>query len=394
MRIATGVVVCSMVLALSGCVTTGQNAGATAADPPSAVQRPVSATQGKNNRPIARSGPVWEFQPATREMPAVSYTFNGRTYTLDDYMARRNITSLVVVKDGQLLLERYGAGHAAQDRFLSYSVSKSITSLMIGLALDKGYIRSLDDTVDTYAPVLRDSAYAKVTLRNLLHMASGVQWRETYSGTDDVADLWNGLFGIGNAGLPSAVLTRRRAQEAPQGSRFKYATGDTQVLCYVLAGALDRPIAQATQEWLWAPLGAESAAAWLVGTDGVEYCGGGFIARARDFARLGVLVAQGGQRAGQQILPRDYVLQATDPRRQPRGFGIDEAGPGFGYGYQFWLGSLGAAMIGIYGQYVGVYTPQQLVIVQTANWPKSTDPAWVRERSAVTAAIARAFAGG
>lgn len=391
---------CGLALALAGCAAPGPAgpAGAGAQPGGSSPQAPVKAAgpstagSAQANRMVERAGTVWEFRTGGAVMPAVSYQFDGRTYSLDDYLSRRDITSLIVVKDGQIVLERYPGSHKAEERFLTYSVAKSITGLLVGAALERGVIRSLDDTADTYAPELKGSAYGRTTVRNLLQMASGVQWYEVYSGNDDVAALWNNLFGVGGASNPTGVLTRSRKQEAPQGTRFKYSTGDSQALCHVLRGASGKTISELTQEWLWQGLGAEDSAFWLVGSDGLEYCAGGFNARARDYARLARLVSDAGARDGVQVLPRDYVLQATEGSRQRKGFGIGEAGPGFGYGYQFWLGSLGSAMIGVHGQYVGIYRPQNLLIVQTANWPRASDAGWTRERSAFTAAIAKAFA--
>lgn len=343
---------------------------------------------------VARGGAVWEIKPGA-PAPDITYDFNGQRHTLEDYLQRQRVTSLVIVKDGELRLERYQYGRTAQHRFISFSMAKSMTSLLVGIALEQGLIKSLDDTAETYAPELKGSAYGATTVRHLLLMGSGVRWQEDYSGRDDVSDLWNALFRQHRGGNPTAVLTARRPQDWPPGTRFRYSTGETQVLCHVLHGATRRDVSELTQEWLWKPLGAEAAAAWLVGWQGIEYCGGGFNATARDYARVGMLLARDGERDGRQIVPRDYLLQATESVRLPAGFRVNEAGPGFGYGYQFWLGggaTRGFALIGVYGQQITVIPDQGLVIVHTAAWTQSSPEAARRERSAFVNGVIRAFA--
>jgi len=345
------------------------------------------------SRPVAREGPVWPLA-AGEPPPEIRYSFEGQTFTLEDYLQRRRVTSLLIVKDGALRLERYQYERTPQQRFISFSMAKSITSLLVGMALERGLIRSLDDTAQTYAPELQGSAYGAATLRHLLLMGSGVRWTEDYGGRDDVADLWGALFRVHRGGDPTAVLTARRPQDAPPGSRFKYSSGETQVLCHVLHGATRRSVAEITQEWLWKPLGAEADASWLVGWQGIEYCAGGFNATARDYARLGMLLANEGARGGQAVVPRDYLRQATDNALVPAGFRVNEAGPGFGYGYQFWLGGgrvRSYALIGVYGQSITVVPAHGLVIVHTAVWPLSSDEASRRERSAFLNGVLQAF---
>lgn len=345
------------------------------------------------SKPVARDGAVWEIKPGA-PLPDIRYEFEGQTLSLEDYLQRRRVTSLLIVKDGELRFERYQYRRSAQQRFISFSMSKSITSLLVGIALDQGLIKSLEDTAETYAPELKGSAYGAATLRNLLLMGSGVRWQEDYGGRDDVSDLWGALFRVHRSGNPTSVLTSRRPQDSPPGTRFKYSSGETQVLCHVLHGATQRNVSDLTQEWLWKPLGAEAPASWLVGWQGIEYCAGGFNATARDYARLGMLLARDGERDGRSIVSKDYLLNATDSARLPPGFRINEAGPGFGYGYQFWLGSGAArafALVGVYGQQILVVPALGLVIVHIGAWQQSSHEASRRERSAFTNAVINAF---
>ncbi|MCW5654745.1 serine hydrolase domain-containing protein [Hydrogenophaga sp.] len=343
------------------------------------------------SRPSLRGGPVWVLEEG-KPLPPVSYNFRGTTLPLDAYFDRRRVTSLLVLHKGQIRLERYQYGRNADHRFASFSMAKSVTALLVGIALERGLIKSVDDKAEVYAPELAGSAYGDSTIAHLLQMASGVRWNEDYSGRDDVSDLWGALFRVHAGGNPTQVLTRRRPMDAEPGTRFKYGTGETQVLCHVLKGATKRNAADLTTEWLWQPLGAQADAAWLVGWQDIEYCGGGFNATTRDYARLGRLLALGGRRDGQQIVPEAFLQRATDHTRQPPGFRLNEPGPRFGYGWQYWLVQDGFLMQGVYGQMVAVFPAQDLVVVHTAVWPRSSDPDARAERDTMVRALVTTLA--
>lgn len=337
---------------------------------------------------VTRGGDVWPL--GSGAMPAVQYTYKGNNYSLEDYLNRQRVTSLLVMKEGKILFERYQYDRKPEHRFISWSMAKSITALLVGIAQEKGLIQSLDDKAEVYAPELKGSAYGAISIRHLLHMGSGVRWDEAYVGRTDANDLWSAMFRVYRGGDPTEVLTRRRPVDAPAGQKFKYASGETQVLCHVLKGATKKTVANITEEWLWKPLGAQADAAWLVGWQGLEYCAGGFNATTRDYARLGHLLAQNGARDGKQIIPKEFLFDATDHARQPPGFGMDQAGPRFGYGYQFWLGAAGGksfAMIGVHGQSLWVVPGTQVVIVQTAAWANASDSEASAERSAAMNAV-------
>jgi CubicO group peptidase (beta-lactamase class C family) len=339
------------------------------------------------SRRVGRADSAWEL--AADAMPKIEYTFEGKSYSIADYFDRHRVTSFLVVKDGRLLLERYQYGRNEQHRFASQSVSKSITSLLVGIALERGFIKSLDDTAATYAPDFAGSPYGDTTIRNLLRMSSGVAWVEDYSGNDDSGRLWNAMFAP-EGGDVVRLLTADRTREAPAGTRFKYSGAETTVLCQVLRGATKRDIASITEEWLWKPMGAEADATWLIGKTGTEFCAGGFNATSRDYARLGRLLANDGSRDGNQIIPKAYLYEATDHAVQPAGFRLNDVAPGIGYGYQFWLGGRGGrnfALMGIYGQWIFVAPSTGLTIVQTGVWSKPFDKSAFSERQAVMSAI-------
>jgi CubicO group peptidase (beta-lactamase class C family) len=165
-------------------------------------------------------------------------------------------------------------------------------------------------------------------------------------------------------------LNTKTIREVEQGTRFKYATIETDILGRVLSRATGKTVSAMTEDWLWKPMGAESEARWLVAnTDWGEATGGGFNATLRDYGRLGILLSNDGVRDGVQIIPREFLLDATDPARQPSAFRPRTATPSLGYGYQTWILPLKErtfALQGIHGQHIVVQPKSGIVMVQTS----------------------------
>jgi CubicO group peptidase (beta-lactamase class C family) len=167
----------------------------------------------------------------------------------------------------------------------------------------------------------------------------------------------------------------------------------------VLAGASGRSVADLTSEWIWQPLGAEQDAFWVLSRDGQERTSGYFNATLRDWGRLGWMMAQDGRVAGRQVVPRDYVLAATDPQQQPEAFRPRKATPYFGYGFQFWLFPMRDRTFGfqgVHGQSVFVQPSTGIVMVQTAVYEAASgrqDPAPYLERNAFWLGVLESLGG-
>ena len=304
--------------------------------------------------------------PRAATVPALRYDHLGQPWSVDDFLARQRVTGLLVVKDGEVLVERFQYDRTAADRFLSNSMSKSITSLAVGLALQDGKIASLDDRASRYVTELAGHGYGDATIRQLLRMSSGVRFEENYSGQDDLARF--GMIWWTGGGLVKA-LQAFDEHDAKPGERFHYASTETAVLGLVVMRATGTSLSRYVEQRLWKPMGAEADAKWNVDLEREEMAAGNFNAVLRDYGRLGVLLANDGQRDGKQILPRDYLLEATDWHRQPDSLAPGRATPLFGYGYQFWIlpgERRSFALIGIYGQAIYVDPELKLVMVQTA----------------------------
>ncbi len=289
--------------------------------------------------------------------------------TIDDYLVRQRIMGLMIIKDGVVQVERYQYDRTPAHRFVSHSMAKSITAIGIALAVSEGKISSLDDAAERYALKLAGSLYGQTSIRNLLRMASGAKFEENYDGQDDLA-----RFGIANAkdGIEAAahVVTERAAQA---GTKFNYASSETAILGAVLRGATGMSVSDYLTPRLWQAMGAETSALWRAERTGLEVASGNLNVTLHDYARLGILLANDGVRPDdpgkKQIIPREFLLEATDWRRVPEAFRPRNATPYYGYGYQFWLfpgDKRRFALLGVYGQMIFVDPGLSLVMVQTA----------------------------
>ena len=270
-------------------------------------------------------------------------------------------------------LERYALGATAETRWMSMSIAKSITSTLIGIALQEGRIASLDDPVTRYVPSLTGSAYDGVAIKHVLMMASGVRWNETY--TDPQSDRRRLLDAqiAQTQGAALAVMTTLPRAATP-GSVFNYSTGETLVAGEVLRGAVGMSLSSYLSEKIWRPVGMESDATWwLDSPDGHEIAGSGISATLRDYARFGQFFLSGGVVGGRRILPDGWLTEAGSPRLLSSGQTVQ-------YGYMWWPVDAQAGSVnqnafsaeGIFGQSIYINPREQVVIAQLAAQTKPT----------------------
>ena len=326
--------------------------------------RTVRAGQALRALPRSDAAPDWPF--------------------IQRYLDSHPATGLLVIKDGKVLVERYQYGRQPEHRFTSFSMAKTVVAMAIGVAVSEGKIASVDDPVERYEPALAATAWKGVAIRHVLNMSSGVRFDETYDKPNtDIAALSRTWARQGGGLL--AALGRFQDRDAAAGDRFKYISADTQVLAQVLTRAVGRPLADYVSDKLWQPLGAEADAVWITDPQGMEaaYCC--MSARLRDWGRLGLLLAERGQRDGQSVIPAEWVDAATTVRLRDGHLQPWRATPYFGYGFQTWVfpDRLGFALLGVRGQSVFVHPRLKLVLVQTAVWPRSSDLALSRQRDAL-----------
>ena len=291
-------------------------------------------------------------------------------YSVGEYLSRNPVTGLLIAKDDQILFEHYQYGRTDRDRFASQSMAKSITAMLVGIALGQGAIKSVDDLAETYVPGFNGSEYGRTPIRDLLHMSSGVEFGETKDGQRDLNRLWiDMVLGLGptKGTINSIVQFNRRI--APPGTKYFYASIEADVLGVVLHYAVNQSASEYLQAKLWEPIGAEADATWVVDAQGFEVAHGFFNAVLRDYARLGRLLAHDGVWEGRQIIPAQYMIDATTTRPSDAYLAPGKALPAFGHGYLLWL-LPGArrqfALLGANGQSICIDPSSKLILVQTA----------------------------
>jgi CubicO group peptidase (beta-lactamase class C family) len=326
-------------------------------------------------REVRRAATPSRLDRASAE-PPLRYRFGANVYTLDDYLARNPIAGLLVARGDTILIERYQYARNDRHRFTSFSMAKTVTAMLIGVAIADGHIRSVDDLAAAYVPALADTEYGRTSLRHLLQMSSGVRFSETYSGRDDSARLVVETFVQEGAGGEEAVKPYNE-RGWPSGTIFSYASVETQVLGLVLRAAVGRPVAEYLQEKIWEPMGAEADATWLIDRAGQEATFCCLNAVLRDYARLGLLLAHDGSWRGRQLIPAAWLNDATRVRDDQPHLRPGTVRRYLGYGYQVWILSGERRMfvlLGVHGQAIFVDPSSRLVMVQTAVFKRAGDP--------------------
>ena len=283
------------------------------------------------------------------------------------HMRRQHNAGLIILHRGRVRYEAYDDDYGPDGRWTSFSVAKSITATLVGVALRDGAFGSVDDGIALYLPGLAGSAYADVTLRQLLTMASGVGWNEAYDDPNaDVARFW------GQTPQPDidnvSAFMRKQPRVAPAGTVWNYNTGETNLLGAAIASATGQTLAAYLSAKIWQPCGMERDAAWIVAADGREVGGCCVSASLPDFARFGQFIADGGVIDGAPVLRDGWLAEATTKC-------VDINEPGCGYGYLWWTnddGSFDAR--GIFGQGIFIDRVAQLVIASSGNWPNAVEP--------------------
>ena len=304
----------------------------------------------------------------------IAYRVDGQSFGVDDFINRNHVVGLIALKDGVVHLERYAAGNTEHSLWVSFSVAKSVVSMLLGAAIADGYIESVDEEVSTYLPRLQGSAYDDVTIRNLLQMASGVAWNEDYA--DPASDVNT---------MPSRLVDLYRVLGAKEriakpGEQFNYNTAETNLVGALVRSAIGNNLATYLAHKIWIPFGMQASANWMThGPGGGELGGCCINATLRDYARLGLFALADGVLAdGSRVLPVGWMRESIKPSA------------GFpGYGYLWWLSPNGAySAVGIFGQGIYVDPARQVVIATHSAWPTAIGDEFYQHRQAFFAALA------
>lgn len=309
-------------------------------------------------------------------LAGLSYSVDGKTYTIEDFINLKSAVGIVVLKDGKLVYEDYTEGNDLSTRWISFSVTKSVSSLLIGGAIKDGYIASINDQVVDYLPQLKGSAYEGVSIKNVLNMNSGVKWNEDYSDPKSDVSIAGGANGIV---LINYVKALPRAHKP--GTVFNYNTAESNLIGELLRSAIGNNASSYLQDKIWQPYGMESDALWLLDRpNGVETGGCCLLATLRDFSRIGQFALEQLSSPKNSPLATNWMKQSVSPSLTYPG-----------YGYQWWLSTDSSKFQarGIFGQFIDVYPELGLVIAKHGNTPNATGPSEFRKHaSALDKAIA------
>jgi len=302
------------------------------------------------------------------DLSEVSIRYEDTILSTDEYFEKQSVAGLLVIKDGKIAYERYGLGNTENSRWVSYSVAKSVVSMLIGAAIRDGYIQSVDERVTEYLPKLRGSSYDQSTIRNVLQMSSGVSWNEDYA--DPKSDVNSATWDT----LGLYEYLRHMPRESQPGDLFNYNTAETNLVGTLLRGAIGNNLATYLTEKIWRPFGMESDAYWtLTEPGGGEFGGCCISATLRDYGRIGLFAMNGGNLAdGTPVLTDDWMTDSTAPSK-----GYD------GYGYFWWLsGDDVFRGVGIFGQGIYINAKEKVVVaIHSARPDASKDSDWALQNA-------------
>lgn len=313
--------------------------------------------------------------------------FGDEKLSFQEALIRTYTNAILVLQDGEIVFEQYLNAGNASDRYVGWSISKSLTSVLFGMARDRGFFTDLKEPIESVLPELVGTPFEGATFEDLLRMRAGTSYRERRAeGLSDLALLSNQST-ITNRMNFTNFSTLELQRESPPGTRFNYSTLTTGILAQAIERKTGHSLPVLTEHWLWKPAGMEHDAYWIMdldGPNGVALAGGGFNASVRDFGRLGLLMLNGGV-ASRRLLSREWVEQSTAQ------IGDEPAIPNTDrrYGYHWWRseGSAVFEAIGIYGQFISIDPKTRSVIVKMSHWPAAGGRSLMQESRLLLSAI-------
>lgn len=325
---------------------------------------------------IRRSEPQFDFEVALdSDFGEQKYKYKDGEETLDTILSKNDTTAFIVIKDDQILYEEYFNGYERDSINTSFSVAKSITSLLVGAAIDDGAIKDVNDPVTNYLPQLEDvdPRYEQVTIDHLLSMKSGIQFADHDLPWGDKPKAYY------HPDLRSRVM-ELKITETP-GDRFQYNTYNPIILGMVLEEATGKSVPEYFEEKYWSRMGMEFDGSWSMDSEagGMTKMESGINSRAIDFAKFGRLILAGGNWEGEQLISEEWVTSSTEMR-------VDNLATGYGedlhYNRGWWLTDSDAEGLGSIagwghlGQYLYVFPDKNIVIVRfgkdmgdVESWP-------------------------
>jgi CubicO group peptidase (beta-lactamase class C family) len=310
---------------------------------------------------------VWKLP---RDLRALDFTYEFKGRTLPASAAAENTftDALLIIKNGKIVHEAYLNRSDERTHFMSYSMAKSLNSVMLGFAIKDGYVAAVSEPVTKYVTEVTGTAYDGATLQDVLRMRSGSDWNDNFFQPGPAKDINEQAFMRGEVRYVTPAFSAKRKH--PPGEVFNYNTVDSALIGLVVERAARKPISQYMSERLWKPAGMESYAFYVLDGppgEGREFTGGGFNAVLRDYGRIGLMMLQKGVANRRQLLPADWVAESTAPTAKPSGRDTQ----GLGYAYLWWTidETQAYTALGGEGQFIFVDPQTQTVIVKLSHAP-------------------------
>lgn len=316
------------------------------------------------SRPLTSNESKFKFHSANKRKYPDSLKVNKKPVAFDKLLEDNKTVAFLIIKNDTLQYEKYFKGYDQESIIPSFSMAKSVTSILIGCAIDDGLIKSVEEPIINYIPELEKNGFEKVTIKHLLQMTSALDFSESYFNPfGEAASFYYGRN-------LKHEISKLKLKGQP-GQKFEYVSGNTQLLGFVLERSLKgKTVTQYFQEKIWTPLEMEYDASWSIDKkkDGTEKTFCCLNARARDFAKIGRLYLNKGNWNGKQIVSQKWVETSTKAETANGSTGE--------YQYQWWLPSANGDFMaaGILGQYIYVNPAKNTVIVRmgkdngSVNW--------------------------
>ena len=282
----------------------------------------------------------------------LTYNYKDKKYSIEDFIQAFKVAGLIVIRDGKILHESYNFGNNEESRWVSFSVTKSVTSMLLGAAIKDGFINSVKEPLVSYLPQLKGSHYEDVSIEQILHMSSGVAWNEDYNDPKSDVSIASAL----NSSKLYDYLSSLGASSKP-GSKFNYNTAETNLIGGLVRSAIGNNLSGYLEKKIWKPFGMEFDANWLLDYDyNLELGGCCISATLRDYARIGIFALNNGILKNRiNILPEKWMEQSTTPSPNLEY-----------YGYQWWLDGSDYNSFyadGIFGQFIWIDPDSKTIVV-------------------------------
>lgn len=312
---------------------------------------------------FSKSENPYHFKTSTTSSVPDTVTYNNVPFKLDDFVEQNKSLAFLIIRNDSILYEKYFDKYNAGSVVPSFSMAKSFTSILLGIAIDEGYIKSVSQSVTDFIPELlkKDTCFKEITIEHLLDMKSGIAYKEQYA--NPFGNVTRDYYG---RNLWASVM-RLHIEEKP-GKTFHYASINSQILAFIIERATGKKLPDYFKEKLWEPLGMEYEGSWSLDSKKYNHAKAFCCvnATARDFAKIGKLYLDQGKWNGKQIISEKWIKQSLDFNRS-----ISSAF----YSYQWWHYAPGDFYAqGYLGQFIYVCPSKKIIIVRLGkskniHWP-------------------------